>query len=65
MLEFITINKLELAAELAHQKLEDCWKDSIQICSSNNDIISYTDEAQDIFNGYYDEYVSMLESYKI
>jgi len=65
MLELITINKLALAAELAHQKLEDLWKDSIQICSFKNDTISYTDEAQDIFNGYYDEYVLMLESYKI
>lgn len=65
MLELITINKLELAAELAHNKLEDLWKDSIQICSYKNDTISYTDEAQDIFNGYYDEYVDLLESYKI
>jgi membrane protease subunit (stomatin/prohibitin family) len=65
MLELITVNKLELAAELAHQKLEDNWKDSIQICKFNEDTITYTDEAQDIFNGYYDEYVSLLESYKI
>ena len=65
MLELITINKLELAAELAHNKLEDLWTNSIQICKFNDDTISYTDEAQDIFNGYYDEYVSMLESYKI
>lgn len=66
MLELITINKLELAAELAHNKLEDLWKDSIQICKfDKNDEISYTDDAQDIFNGYYDEYVSLLESYKI
>lgn len=66
MLELITINKLEFAAELAHQKLEENWKDSIQICKfDKNDEISYTDEAQDIFNGYYDEYLSLLESYKI
>lgn len=65
MLELITVNKIELAAELAHNKLEDLWSKSIQICKFNDDEISYTDEAQDIFNGYYDEYLSLLESYKI
>ena len=65
MLELITINKIELASELAHNKLEDLWTNSIQICKFKDDEITYTDEAQDIFNGYYDEYVSLLESYKI
>lgn len=66
MLELITINKLELASELAQNKLEDLWSNSIQICKfDKNDDISYTDEAQDYFNEYHDEYLTMLDSYKI
>jgi len=65
MSELITINKLELASELANMKLEINWRDSIQIYVDEEDgITTYTEEAQDIFNDYYDEYLSLIESCK-
>jgi hypothetical protein len=64
-MENVTINKLELACELAHQKLVDNWQD-IQIFESETDgITTYTDEAQDIFNDYYDEYLTLIENLSI
>lgn len=64
-MENVTINKLELACELANQKLVDNWQD-IQIFESETDgIITYTDEAQDIFNDYYDEYLTLIENLSI
>lgn len=59
----ITINKLELASELASIKLEQEWGDRIQIYSDEDaDVLTYTEEAQDIFNDYYDKYLSLIES---
>jgi hypothetical protein len=59
----ITINKIELASELASLKLEQEWGDSIQIYSDEDaDVLTYTEEAQDIFNDYYDKYLSLIES---
>ena len=63
--ELITINKLELASELANAKLEREWSDSIKICEDEfAGITTYTDKAQDIFNEYYDEYLTLIESCK-
>jgi hypothetical protein len=63
--ELITINKLELASELANRKLEANWSDSIKIYEDEEaGITNYTDEAQDIFNEYYDEYLTLIESCK-
>ena len=63
MSELITINKLELASELASLKLEHEWKESIQIYENEEaDELTYTEEAQDIFNEYYDAYISLIES---
>lgn len=65
-MENVTINKLELASELAHQKLVDNWEDSIQIYEDETDCITtYTDDAQDIFNDYYDEYLTLIENLSI
>jgi hypothetical protein len=65
--ENVTINKLELASELAHAKLMGNWNESIKIFDGEEDdaISTYTDEAQDIFNNYYDEFLSIIESCKI
>lgn len=61
--ELITINKLELASELAHERLIDLHNNRIQIyVDALATIITYTDEAQDIFNVYYDEYLTQIES---
>jgi hypothetical protein len=63
--ELITINKIELASELANRKLEANWSDSIKIYEDEEaGITNYTDEAQDIFNEYYDEYLTLIESCK-
>ena len=64
-MENITINKLELASELAHSELEYNWSDSIDIWEDETaTIMVYTEEAQDIFNGYYDNYLILIESCK-
>ena len=61
-MENITINKLELASELAHQKLVANWSESIRIYEDEEASVSvYTEEAQDIFNEYYDDYLTLIE----
>jgi hypothetical protein len=65
-MENVTINKLELASELAHRKLVDNWADSVKIYEDDTaGITNYTDEAQDIFNDYYDEYLTLIENLSI
>ena len=64
-MENITINKIELASELAHQKLVANWSESISIYEDEEASVTvYTEEAQDIFNEYYDEYLTLIESCK-
>jgi hypothetical protein len=64
-MENITINKLELAIELAHEKLMDNWSESIRIYEDEEASVTvYTEEAQDIFNEYYDNYITLIESCK-
>ncbi len=65
-MEKITINGLELASELAHQKLVNNWEQSIRIYVDETDAVTtYTDEAQDIFNDYYDYYLGLIEQCKL
>lgn len=59
----IMINKLELASELAQEKLVRLHDMEIQIFD-DDDAITYTEEAQDIFNEYYDQYLTLIESCK-
>ena len=62
MLEIITINKIELASELASMRLEENWRDSIKIYEDEDaDELTYTEEAQDIFNEYYDYYLDVIQ----
>ena len=61
-MENILINKIELAAELAEKKLVDLHGEYMQIYVDDEAGIQiYTDEAQDIFNDYYDEYLTFVE----
>jgi hypothetical protein len=71
----IKINVLEVASELAHEKLVNNWEESIKIYVNENadelryteeaqDIFRYTEEAQDIFAEYYDEYLNFLYAHK-
>jgi hypothetical protein len=58
----ITINKLELASELAHARLVENWSESIKIYEDvDENETRYTEEAQDIFNEYYDAYIDLIE----
>ena len=60
-----TINKVELASELAHQKLINKWSESIEIYEDEQACITnYTEEAQDIFNEFYDDYLTLIENCK-
>ena len=63
-MENVTVNKLELASELAHQKLVDRWDyKNGRIFKDDGEIVEdYTDTAQDMFNEYYDEYLTMIEN---
>lgn len=62
----VTINIIELASELANMELENNWMDSIKIWVEDDDgDLSYTEEAQDIFNDLYDKYYSVIENTKI
>ena len=63
MSELITINKIELASELASIRLSLQWGETIKIYADEDaGITTYTEEAQDIFNDYYDSYLSLIES---
>lgn len=61
----ITINIVELASELASMELENNWSDSIKMFSDDeDDCLTYTEEAQDIFDDLYDKYYSLIEKCK-
>ena len=65
-MENIIVNKLELASELANMRLLIEFADSIKIYNEiDNEITCYTDEAQDIFNDYYDTYLFVIENLEI
>jgi len=63
----ITINLLEVASELAHSvvcaKFED--DDNALYENTTDTITSYTKEAQDLFNEWYDYYYELLNKLKI
>jgi len=60
------INILELASDLANAKLVANWKDSIEIFEDLEDgSIAYTEQAQDIFNEYYDDYLLLIKTCEV
>lgn len=59
----ITINKVELASELAHEKLIENWQDEV-FKDENSEVLEYTEKAQDIFNLLYDDYLTLIEKTK-
>jgi hypothetical protein len=64
-MENLTINKLELASELADQKLKANWSESIRIYEDDEaETLVYTEESQDIFNEYYEEFLNFVEEFK-
>ena len=57
----VLINVVELASELADASLIANWSESIQIFQDDQaEILEYTEEAQDIFNELYDNFVTNL-----
>ena len=61
----VTINIVELASELASEKLNEYFAYSTKMYKDNDaDVLEYTDEAQDIFNDLYDKYYSIIENTK-
>lgn len=71
MSEIIQINKLELASELANDATRDEMFLKGLITNENEMYVGdggvqvYTDEAQDIFNDYYDYYLTKIEQVAI
>ena len=61
---FIVINKIELASELAEQKLlieVRLSNNTFEIYEEDEEEVRYTEKAQDKFNHYYDEYLGLIE----
>jgi hypothetical protein len=67
MSEIVEINKLELASELANDATKNAMFSEGLIRYENEMYVEdeggtiYTDEAQDIFNDYYDYYLTKIE----
>jgi hypothetical protein len=62
----IKINILEVASELAHKKIEEHFEFEAKRIYEwvSDDESRYTEEAQDLFNEWYDEYYSFLDGLK-
>lgn len=63
MSDVIMTNKLELASELAHRMLVIEWDDRSESIYEDDTagVIAYTENAQDIFNDYYDMFLTIIE----
>ena len=68
----ITVNKLELASDLAHNAMCDELGVSIDDWEDNEEVISivdgnrgYTENAQDIFNRWYDYFIHHIEATEV
>jgi hypothetical protein len=61
----ITINAIELASELAEKDLNEYFSGSIMIYEEDDDGTTYTEEAQEIFDGLYDDYLSWIKKFEI
>lgn len=63
MSDVIMINKIELASELAHKMLVKEWSDRSESIYEDDTagVTVYTENAQDIFNNYYDMFLTIIE----
>jgi len=63
MSDIVTINKLELVSELAHKMLVKEWGDRSESIYEDDTagVTVYTENAQDIFNNYYDMFLTIIE----
>ena len=62
MSDIVTVNKLELASELAHRMLVIEWDDRSESIYEDDTagVAVYTVNAQDIFNDYYDMFLTII-----
>ena len=58
----VSVNILELASELAHKVVEKEMKSHLRIDSDGS--VVYTEEAQDLFNEWYDYYYDLIWNLK-
>ena len=66
MNEIIKINSLEVASELADKKVNETMNSVYDdIYHEDMDGLSYTETAQDLFNDYYDDYLTLLTNLQI
>jgi hypothetical protein len=57
-----TINVVELASELAHERMKmELELSDDQVWVDSDDTLVYTEEAQDTFNEWYDYYYTLIE----
>jgi hypothetical protein len=63
----ITVNIIELASELADKELQEKWdfRDGQIFVDDKQGGLMYSEEAQDIFNRFYDEYYTIIQSCQI
>lgn len=63
----ITIDLVEAASELASLELENLYSNEFElyVTDEEDEIIQYTDQAQDIFDELYDKYYTILNELKI
>ena len=60
------INEIELASELAHERMIEHWDDTDDIYTEDTEgCMVYTEIAQDFFNDYYDYYLTLIEKIKL
>jgi len=64
MSDVIMVNKLELASKLAHRMLVIEWDDCSESIYEDDTagVTVYTEDAQDIFNDYYDMFLTIIEN---
>lgn len=60
-MENVTLNKVELASDLASDRLEAEFEGQIYD-DLNAGIAVYTDEAQEVWNKYYGRYLELIEN---
>jgi hypothetical protein len=65
-MENITINKLELASEIADYIVREEWDGTLDeiITEDDNGDVRYTEMGQDLFNHYYGVFESIIENCK-
>ena len=63
MSDVIMTNKIELGSELAHKMLVKEWGDRSENIYEDDTagVTVYTENAQDIFNDYYDMFLTIIE----